>query len=124
MKKYIALLFLIISFPSNAEEYICNYSWIGKKPSYSILIDVQGKKAITHGGVLSLEFTVAANTSSELLIYMLFTKENSGPDYPVGFSTMALDKKTKLFVYSNTFAGGNQNNHAIGKCEVVIRDGK
>jgi hypothetical protein len=57
-----------------------------------------------------------------LLLYQPFTKENSGANYPVGFSTMALDKKTKSFVYSNSFAGGDQNNHAKGSCEVIIRD--
>ncbi len=123
MKKIaIAILFSAPSLPAYAEEFLCTYSWPDNGGSHSVLVDVDGKKAIVRGGLLNQEFDVAADSPTELLLYQLFTKENSGPNYPVGFSTMALDKETKTFVYSNSFAGGDQNNHAKGLCQIVIRD--
>lgn len=119
-----ALVFLLyaISAPIHAEEFLCTYSWPDQSKSHSALLDIEGQKAIIRGGLINLEFQVAANSSTELLIYKPFTKENSGTNYPVGFSTMALDKKAKAFIYSNSFAGGDQNNHAKGTCEAVLRD--
>jgi hypothetical protein len=118
----IVLLLSTICAPVRAEEFLCTYSWPDQTQAHSALLDVDGQKVIMRGGLLNLEFLVAANSSTELLLYKPFTKENSGSDYPVGFTTMALDKKTKVFVYSNSFAGGDQNNHAKGSCEAVLRD--
>lgn len=119
----IVLLLSATCTQARAEEFLCTYAWPNQAQSHSALLEVDGKKATMRGiGPLELEFLVAANSPMELLLYKIFTKENSGSDYPVGFTTMALDKQTKLFVYSNAFAGGDQNNHAKGTCEAVRRD--
>ena len=99
-----------------AEQYSCTYTWEGESESHPILIDVQGKKAEIKGGILKPTYEVVSNTSTELLIYRKFTKENSGKDYPVGFTVMTLDKNSEAFVRSNTFSGSTSNNHAFGKC--------
>lgn len=111
------------SLPAHAKAFLCTYSWPGNAKSHSVLLQVDGQKATVRGGMLDLHFAVAADSPTELLLYQLFTKENAGANYPVGFSTMALDKKTRAFVYSNSFAGGDQNNHATGSCEDAMRDG-
>jgi len=111
-----------ITAPASAEELLCTYSWLDQDKSHSVLLDIDGQRAIIRGGLLNQEFVVAANSSAELLIYRPFTKENSGKDYPVGFTVAAVDKATKVFVYSNSFAGGDQNNHAKGTCEPVLGD--
>lgn len=118
----LAPLLTVLILPAHAEEFLCTYYWPDKDKPHSVLLDVDGQKATVRGGLINLDFKVAANSSTELLLYQPFTKETSGENYPVGFSTMALDKKTKSFVYSNSFAGGDQNNHAKGFCTVVIRD--
>ncbi len=115
MKKLLPIL-VFSAFAANAEEYTCTYTWEGKQEAHPILIDVQGGKALLKGGVLTPEYEVASNTATELLLYRAFTKANSGSDYPVGFTVMALDKKTKSFSRSNTFASSESNNHAFGKC--------
>jgi hypothetical protein len=116
------LLLTTICTPASAEEFLCTYSWPDQVQAHPVLLVVDGQKAIMRGGLLNLEFQVSANSPAELLLYKPFTKDNSGSDYPVGFTTMALDKKAKVFVYSNSFAGGDQNNHAKGSCEVVLHD--
>lgn len=117
-----AFLFSAASAPVSAEEFLCTYSWPDQDKSHSMLLDIDGQRAIIRGGLLNQEFVVAANSSTELLIYRPFTKENSGKNYPVGFTVLALDKATNALVYSNSFAGGDQNNHAKGTCEPVLRD--
>jgi hypothetical protein len=120
-----AILFLFLCAMSrdvSAEEFLCTYSWPGKSESHSVLLEVTGDRGMTRGGVINQEYRVAANTTTELLMYRSYTKANSGNDYPVGLTTIVLDKATKAFVLSNSFAGGNQNNHAKGSCEVVYRD--
>ena len=119
---YLASTLIAFSFNASAEEYLCTYSWPDQDKAYSVLLDFDDHKATVRGGIINLDFLVAANSSTELLIYKAHTKKNSGADYPVGFSTMSLDKKTERFVYSNSFAGGDQNNHAKGSCEIVLRD--
>jgi hypothetical protein len=101
-----------------AEEYICNYSWTKNGKVYPTVIEVNGKTAIERN---IFEYEVIENTSDELLLMKRFTKNNSGKDYPVGMALMVLDKKTGVFVRSNTFAGGDQNNHAIGTGEMLPR---
>lgn len=115
MKKLL-LIFTFIAFSAQAEEYTCTYTWEGKSEAHPILIDVQGEKAIIKGSLLTPEYVVVSNTNTELLLYRAFTKANSGSDYPVGFTVMAFDKKTKYFSRSNTFAHSESNNHAFGKC--------
>lgn len=112
---------LTASLGASAQEFVCSYTWPGESRSFAVLLDVAGAVVIVRGGVINEEYQVAANTETELLVYRVFTKQNSGATYPVGFSTMALDKKTGVFVYSNSFAGGNQNNHAKGSCTAVSR---
>jgi hypothetical protein len=87
-----------------------------------IALSRPSRECMTGSRPCSLDFKIAANSQTALLLYQPFTKENSGTNYPVGLSTVAFDKKTKSFVYSNSFAGDEQNNHANGYCEVVIRD--
>jgi hypothetical protein len=118
MKKLLYFL-IFIAGAAQAEQYTCTYTWEGKREAHPILIDVQGNKAVIKGGILNIlkeAYEVVSNTDTELLIYRKFTKENSGADYPVGFTVMALDKKTKVFVRSNTFVDTESNNHAFGKC--------
>ena len=123
MKKLLYFLFLVfIAGPVRAEQYTCTYTWQGKREAHPILIDVQGNKAVIKGGVLNIlkeAYEVVSNTDTELLIYRKFTKENSGANYPVGFTVMALDKKTNVFVRSNTFAGTESNSLAFGKCGAI-----
>lgn len=120
----LVLVLLLANTAAKAERYLCSYSWIGKSETHSTLVEVKGQKAITRDNLIDIDFLVAANSDAEMLIYKPFTKENSGEKYPVGVSVIALDKKTKAFVYSNAFAGGNQNNHATGKCEKLKQSEK
>jgi len=115
MKKIIFLL-IFSTFIAHADEYTCTYTWEGKREAYPILIEVQGDKAVIKGDLLIPTYEVASNTDTELLLYRIFTKANSDSDYPVGFTVMALDKKTKYFTRSNTFVNSEYNNHAFGKC--------
>ena len=114
-------LFPAITAIAGNDEFLCNYTWPDQAISHSVLLDVQGEQATIRGGIINDVFSVGSNTDTELLIYQLFTKENAGPNYPVGFTTMSLDKQSKNFVYSNSFAGGDQNNHAKGTCAEVQR---
>jgi hypothetical protein len=68
---------------------------------------------------IGIEYEVIENSNDELLLMKRFTKSNSGKNYPVGMALMVLDKKTGVFVRSNTFAGGNQNNNAIGNGQML-----
>ena len=79
----------------------------------------KGKKAIEKGDLLNIDYEVIENSDDELLLMKRFTKRTSGKDYPVGMALIVLDKKTGALVRSNTFAGGNQNNHAIGSMKQV-----
>lgn len=115
MKKTIYSLILMAGL-LHAEQYICTNTWEGESKAYPLIIEVTKNKAIIKGSTLKSEYEIASNTDTELLIYKKFTKENSGSNYPVGFTVMALDKKTKAFVRSNTFATDSQNNHAHGSC--------
>lgn len=118
MNKLFCLLIFIAS-AAQAEQYTCTYSWRGKHEAHPVLIEVQGDRAVVKSGIFNETYEVTSNTSTELLMYRKFTKENSGVDYPVGFSTIALDKKTKTLARSNTFASSESNNHAFGKCQEV-----
>lgn len=117
----VASALLCASLGASAQEFVCSYTWPGESRSHATLLEVAGAVTIVRGGLLDEEYQVVANTETELLVYRAFTKKNSGATYPVGFSTMALDKNTGVFVYSNSFAGGNQNNHAKGSCTSVRR---
>jgi len=64
---------------------------------------------------------VLENTKDELMLIKRFTKSGTGGDYPVGIALLVLDKKSGVFVRSNTFAGGDQNNHAIGTGRMLPR---
>jgi hypothetical protein len=118
----LAIGFSFAGATASAEEFVCTYQWPGQERSHAALLDVQGNRTVVRGGLINIEFSVASNSPTEILLYRAYTKENSGSDYPVGFSTMSLDKQTNAFVYSNSFAGGDQNNHAKGTCEPVRRD--
>ncbi len=118
MKSFLFFL-MVFSSASQAEQYACTYVWEGQKDSNPILIDVQGDKAVIKGGVTTPTYDVVSNTETELLLYRIFTKETSGSNYPVGFTVMALDKKTKSLSRSNTFSPNKYNSHAFGKCGKV-----
>ena len=114
-------LYLLIFFASaiQAEQYSCTYSWEGANESHPVQINVQGNKAVIRSGIFKPTYEVVSNTGTELLLYRAFTKENSGSDYPVGFTVMTLDKETEFFTRSNTFAQNESNAHAFGKCNRI-----
>ncbi|MBW1811693.1 MAG: hypothetical protein JRJ87_26125 [Deltaproteobacteria bacterium] len=125
MRMLIALVVaLTISSVGYAEEYRGKFKWVGKAQEYSFVIVVEGKKAIDKSVLLDVDFEVVENSKDELLLMKRFTKKNSGKDYPVGMSLMVLDKKTGVFVRSNTFAGGYQNNHATGTGKLFVEKRK
>lgn len=109
----ILLIFLFHSLV-HAEEYHGNFQWEGKGKTFPFKIIVNGDTAIQKSKTINIYYEVVENTKDELLLMKRFTKENSGKNYPVGMALIVLDKKSGVFVRSNTFAGGNQNNHAIG----------
>lgn len=118
MKRTLFLLILMASLLP-AEQYICTNIWEGSSKAYTLMIEVKDNKAIVKSSTLNSKYEIASNTDTELLIYRKYTKENSGTNYPVGFTVMTLDKKTKVFVRSNTFATGSQNNHGHGSCSKI-----
>ena len=102
-----------------AEEYQGSYKWDGKKDSFGITIEVKGRKAFDRGEFADVEYEVLHNSEHELMLMKKFTKKTAGKDYNAGVSLIVIDKKTGALARSNTFAGGNQNNHAVGKVELV-----
>lgn len=114
------IFFFIFAASCNAEEYICTYTWTKEAGVHSTLIEVNGKKAIERTAI-EVEYEVLENTKDEILLMKRFTKSETGGDYPVGIALQVLDKKSGVFVRSNTFAGGDQNNHAIGTGRMLPR---
>lgn len=107
------MIFLMFAVSCSAEEYIFSYTWAKEARVHSTLIEVNGNRAIERTAI-EVEYEVLENTKDELMLLKRFTKSETGADYPVGIALLVLDKKTGVFVRSNTFAGGDQNNHAIG----------
>ena len=110
----IFFLFSLYGTAANAEEYRGHFQWEGKGKTYPLKIIVNGDTAIQKSKTIDVYYEVVENTKDELLLMKRFTKENSGKNYPAGMSLIVLDKKSGILVRSNTFAGGNQNNHATG----------
>ena len=114
-----SVLIMLCSTMVYSEEYRGTYSFSGEGGKQEITIVVDGTKAIQKDDIFNNEYIVVENSDDELFLMQQFTKKNSGAEYPVGISLMVLDKKTGAFVRSNTFAGGDQNNHALGTMKQV-----
>lgn len=80
-----------------------------------MLIEISNAGAKVKVG-LEEKFTIVGNSKTELLLYKAHTKSNSGADYPIGFTVIALDRSTMQLIRSNTLVGSDSNNHAFGNC--------
>lgn len=88
-------------------------------PLHTIQLKITGNKAVQQLGALRDTYEVIENSKDELILMMKFTKKVSGKNYPAGATLMVLDKKTGVFVLSNTLAAKGKSNHAIGTSKPI-----